>query len=290
MQRVVTRQAAEPTGPRARRGDTRDFLTGLARAFGGAVFFSLPLLMTMEMWWLGFYMDRGRLALFMLFMVPMLIGLDRYSGFRETSTWTDDAVDGVVAYGVGFAASAIVLLLFHVIDPSMPPREIIGKIAIQAVPASFGAVLAQSQLGGGKGGREEERKREAGYGAEIFFMAAGATFLAFNVAPTEEMILIAFMMTPWHALALMAVSLLMMHAFVYAVEFRGTHSSPKGTPWWSAFLRFTVVGYALALLISAYVLWTFGRYEDGAWAMYVMEAVVLGFPASLGAAAARLIL
>lgn len=290
MQRV---EASHPlikhAGPGARGGETRDFLTGLARAFGAAVFFSLPLLMTMEMWWLGFYMDRGRLALFLLFMVPMLIGLDRYSGFRETSTWTDDAVDGVVAYGVGFAAAAIILPLFHVIDFSMPPREIIGKIAIQAVPASFGAVLANSQMGGG-GGRDEERKREAGYGAEIFFMAAGATFLAFNVAPTEEMILIAFMMTTWHALALMAVSLLMMHAFVYALEFRGTHTSPEGTPWWSAFLRFTVVGYAVALLISAYVLWTFGRYEDGAWARYAMEAVVLGFPAGLGAAAARLIL
>ena len=276
----------------AGHGGDREFLVGLARAFGGAIFFSLPLLMTMEMWWLGFYMDRVRLVLFLLLMIPMLIGLDHYSGFRETSTWREDAVDGITAYGVGFFAAIVVLLLFHVIDPSMPPGEVVGKVALQAVPASFGAMLANSQLGqaGEKGEQEKERKRRAGYGAEVFFMAAGATFLAFNVAPTEEMILIAFKMTAWHALALMAASLLMMHAFVYAVSFRGTHAAPEGTPWWSVFLRFTVVGYAVALLISAYVLWTFGRFEDTAWSTYVMEAVVLGFPSSLGAAAARLIL
>ncbi len=290
--RDMTQRRTEDSPAEAGRGRHREFLTGLARAFGGAIFFSLPLLMTMEMWWLGFYMDRLRLALFLLLMIPMLIGLDHYSGFRETTTWREDAVDGVTAYGVGFFASAVVLLLFHVIDLSMAPREIVGKIALQAVPASFGAMLANSQLGsaGSKGGREEERKRHAGYGAEIFLMAGGATFLAFNVAPTEEMILIAFMMTPWHALALMGASLLMMHAFVYAVDFKGNHSAPEGTPWWSLFLRFTVVGYAVALLISAYILWTFGRFEDTAWLTYTMEAVVLGFPASLGAAAARLIL
>jgi uncharacterized membrane protein len=51
-----------------------------------------------------------------------------------------------------------------------------------------------------------------------------------------------------------------------------------------------VVGYLIALLVSAYVLWTFGRFEDTAWLIYLRQTVVLGFPAALGAAAARLIL
>ena len=276
------------------RNRDREFLTGLARAFGGAIFFTLPLLMTMEMWWLGFYMDRVRLALFLLFMIPMLVVLDYYSGFRETSTWTQDAVDGVTAYGIGFVASAWVLLLFNVIEFSMPPRQIVGMVALQAIPASFGAMLAKRQLRSddddGGDDAEEQRKREAGYPAELFFMAAGATFLAFNVAPTEEMILIAFKLTPLHAAALMAASLLLMHAFVYAVEFRGTHAVPEGTPWWSLFLRYTVVGYAISLLVSAYVLWTFGRFQDTALPMFVLTTLVLAFPASIGAAGARLIL
>ncbi len=48
-----------------------------------------------------------------------------------------------------------------------------------------------------------------------------STFLAFNVAPTEEMILIGFKMTPWHSLALIAASLVLLHALVFAVGFAG---------------------------------------------------------------------
>lgn len=277
----------------SRRNPDRQLLVGLARAFGGAIFFALPLLMTMEMWWLGFYMNRVRLVILMLAMLPLLIGLDHYSGFRETSTWREDGLDGLIAYGVGFLASGVVLLLFNVIGSGMPAREIIGKVSLQAVPASFGAVLANSQLRGDGGGSERSkqgRKERAGYGTELFLMLAGAVFLAFNVAPTQEMILIAFKMTGWHALALVFASLALMHAFVYSVGFRGAEDAPPGTPGWSIFLRFTLVGYAIALLASAYVLWTFGRFDDHAFSMYLMQSVVLGFPASLGAAAARLIL
>ncbi|HEX2205829.1 MAG TPA: TIGR02587 family membrane protein [Longimicrobium sp.] len=286
---MVPSSDAGETSP-ARADADRAFFRGLARAFGAALFFSLPLLMTMEMWWLGFYMDRLRIALFMALMLPLLVGLSRFSGFRETRTWAEDAVDALVAYGVGMAASAAVLALFAVIGPSMPLREVVGKVSLQAIPASFGAILARSQLGGGKGGEEERRKAEAPYAGEIFFMVAGAVFLAFNVAPTEEMVLIAYQMTPWHAVALAAVSIAVMHAFVYSVDFRGAAVIPPGTPGWSIFLRYTVVGYAVTLGVSAYVLWTFGRFEDHAYTLYVMQTVVLGFPASLGAAGARLVL
>lgn len=279
--------------PGDRQEIDRLFAVGLARAFGGAVFFSLPLLMTMEMWWLGFYMDRFRLALFMVLMLPLLIGLDYYSGFRETSSWGEDIVDGLVGYGVGFIAAAVILLLLGIIDIGTAPREAIGKISIQAVPASFGAVLAASQLSsGGDDGEDPKESVEpaGGYRTELLFMTAGAVFLAFNVAPTEEMLLIASKMPPWNAVALALASLAMMHAFVYAVGFRGSHTAPEGTPWWSIFLRFTVVGYAIALAVSAYVLWTFGRIDGPGSVLHLQMVIVLGLPASLGASAARLIL
>lgn len=278
--------------PSMRREDLRDFGTALARAFGGAIFFSLPLLMTMEMWSLGFYVDRIRIALFLLLMVPVLIGLSHYSGIRPNTDWFDDVADAFVAYAVAFGASFAVLSLFGVIQvSSMPVREIVGKVSLQAIPASLGAMLGSSQLGseGDKGSREQERKKRSGYGAELFLMFVGALFLAFNVAPTEEMILIAFKMTPAHAVAVMATTLLMMHGFVYAADFRGAPELSEGASGWGLFFRFSVVGYAVALLASAYVLWTFGRYGGSGAAVYVMMAIVLAFPAGLGAAAARLI-
>src|SRR5690606_3454713 len=110
-------------------------------------------------------------------------------------------------------------------------------------------------------------------------------FFAFNVAPTEEMILLSYRMTPWPGVIVILASLAMMHGFVYAVEFHGSHSGDEANTGWGLFLRFTVVGYAITALASAYVLWTFGRYDSGAHAIFAMQVVVLSFPGALGAAA-----
>ncbi len=269
--------------------DSLRFPTGLARAFGGAIIFSLPLLMTMEMWWLGFYMDRLRLCLLLILLIPLLAGLSFHAGFEETFNWSEDFRDALIAFAVAFAASAAVLLLFNLIKIGMPPGEVLGQITLQAVPASFGAVLARAQFGA-KTDRDEQREKETGYWGELFHMTAGAMFFAFNVAPTEEMIVIGFKMTPWHALALAIASLLVMHAFVHVVEFRGHAGVPEGMTHASVFMRFTVVGYALALLVSAASLWFFGRMDDTSLPQALMSIIVLAFPASIGAAAARLIL
>ncbi|WEX10633.1 TIGR02587 family membrane protein [Chelativorans sp. AA-79] len=264
-------------------------MIGLARAFGGALIFSLPMLMTMEMWWLGFYLDRFRLSLLLILNIPLLVLLSRHAGFEETVEWREDLRDASIAYGIGILASGVILYLLGIVRYDMPLDEIVGKIAIQSVPASIGALLGRSQLGGRKAESPGGPEGEA-YASEMFLMAIGALFLGLNVAPTEEMILISYKMTEWHAVGLVALSVSLMHGFVYALEFKGQSPLLPGVPWWSVFLRFTVVGYAVAVLVSLYVLWTFGR-TDGASAMQVLMAVVvLAFPASLGAAAARLIL
>ena len=51
---------------------SKEYGKGLARAAGGALLFSFPLLMTMEMWQLGFAIERERLLLFVLVSLPML--------------------------------------------------------------------------------------------------------------------------------------------------------------------------------------------------------------------------
>jgi len=60
----------------------RQFALSLLRAYGGAVLFAFPMLMTMEMWALGFYMTPVRLALLTVLAVPLLIGLSYYAGIH----------------------------------------------------------------------------------------------------------------------------------------------------------------------------------------------------------------
>lgn len=259
------------------------------RAFGGAIIFGFPLLMTMEMWWLGFYMDRARLLLFLALNGAVLIGLAYFAGFEETDDLKDSAMDAFAAYAVGVLASAAALTLFGILAPGMPQDEIVGKIAIQAVPASIGAVVARKQLGsGGNDDEQDQKERRAGYPGQLFLMLAGALFLAFNVAPTEEMILIAFKMTPWHGLAMIATSVLLLHAFVYSVGFSGQEQIDKGSVL-ATFWKYSLAGYGIAILVSLYVLWTFGRTEGADLTQIAMMTAVLGLPAALGAAVARLI-
>ena len=124
----------------------------------------------------------------------------------------------------------------------------------------------------------------------MFLTLAGALFLPFYVAPTEEMILIAYQMSPSHTFALGAASIVLFHVFVYTVGFSGQESRPEGGSFLSTFLHFTLAGYGIALLISLYVLWTFGRTEGVALREIANMAVVLGFPAAFGAAMARLVI
>lgn len=285
----MTTSSAQPKTDRPGRRTNGAFLVGLFRALGGAIVFGLPLMMTMEMWDLGGGVERERLALLFIVSIPLLVGLSHYAGFEETFCMLDDVVDCFVALAVGFVASAGILWIFGVIGPEVSWDVIITKVAIQAVPGSIGALLAASQFGTAEE-EEEEQNRFNRYDGELFLMAAGAIFFAFNLAPTDEMVIIAQQMSDYQAAGLAVLSLVVMHAFVYAVQFSGTPHTPEGTPRWSLFLRFTIPGYAIALLMSVHILWTFGRLDGLSLQTAVATTVVLGFPAAIGAAAARLVI
>src|SRR5688500_3401620 len=98
--------------------------------------------MTMEMWQLGVTMARLPLALFMVVMMPVLFGLEYYTGFKHATTTWDELADAAVAYGVGLVASLTVLAMFNLLSLNEPLSSVIGKVALQAIPASFGAMLS----------------------------------------------------------------------------------------------------------------------------------------------------
>ena len=275
--------------PSSRDRSNIDYARGLARAFAGAILFSFPLLMTMEMWWLGFYLDRGQLFLFLVLTLITLVPLSYFVGFERTGGSLEDVLDAVVAFGVGALASAVMLALLGIINSSMPASEIIGKIAIQTIPASIGAIVSRGQLGSAKPDTQA-KERQAGYPGQLFIMFAGAIFLAFNVAPTEEMVLIAFRMTHLQALALIGLSVATLHAFVFALDFDGTEKKPEDIGFAWLLVSRSIAGYGIALVVSLYVLWTFGRTDGASLPQIAMMTTVLGFPAALGAAAARVII
>lgn len=271
-------------------GDTSKVLRDFGRAAGGALLFSLPMLMTMELWSLGSYLDRTRLLTLVLTAMPILVLLSRHIGFKETRGWGEDVVDAAIAMGISIVVCVVLLFLFGTITVDTPLDETVGRVAIQMVPAAIGALLAKSQLGARDDEEDEAADDDETYGGELFLMMVGALFLGFNVAPTEEMMLISFQMSEWHALALVVLALFIMHGFVFAVGFAGGSQTSPDEPWWSPFIRLTLPGYVIALTVSLYLLWVFARLDGLGLDSIAMATVVLAFPSAIGAAAARLIL
>ena len=205
-------------------------------------------------------------------------------------TLGDDIADALTAVVIATFTVTVVLYLFGVISPGMSSRELIGKVAMLVVPASIGAMLARSQLKGGH--REETGKpgKPPSYFGELFVMGVGAMFLCFNIAPTNEVVEIAFRIADWQKLVLAGTSILLLHLFVYEANFRGAETIGRPHGYFGTLVRFSVTGYAIAFIVSLAMLWLFGRTDSLDLADVIGASTVLGLPASVGAAAARLIL
>jgi putative integral membrane protein (TIGR02587 family) len=208
-----------------RSSQPHSFGTDLALYVGGAILFSFPLLMTMEMWWLGFYMDRLRLALFLAVAVGTVVMLSHLEGEPESSLL--DVLGGMAACAVGFAMAALLLLTLGIIEWGMSTDEVVGKIVLHAIPASIGAILARRILEIEH--TPDEEKRRQGFGITLFLMAVGSIFLAFQLAPTEEMVLIAHKMSGWHAVGLMLLSLVAMSGIILVGERNGSSGGASGS-------------------------------------------------------------
>ncbi|HSL46448.1 MAG TPA: DUF2391 family protein [Anaerolineales bacterium] len=107
-----------PGGKQTQDSD-HNFLLDIAHDFGGAIIFSLPLLMTMEMWWLGFYMDRVRLAVFVVLAFLMVMGLSYFEGGEET--FKIEVLDALVACAVGYIVATV--MLFFLASSSQGCRQ-----------------------------------------------------------------------------------------------------------------------------------------------------------------------
>jgi putative integral membrane protein (TIGR02587 family) len=239
----------------------------------------------MEMWWLGFSMHPGRLALLTVLIIPLLTAVSYIAGFEDTFTLTSDVLDALAAYAVGVGVAAASLATLGILEPGLPLRDIVGKVAIQAVPASIGALLARDQLGGPA--QEDKLRRWDRFGGELLVMTVGAMFLSITLAATDEMVLIAYRTTAWHAVGLALLTLLLMVSLEYASG-AGNHSSGRLAKA-AKVSRYTLAGYAIALTISCYMLWSFGRLDGLGGAVACKAVVVLALPAGLGAGASRLI-
>ena len=257
----------------------------LGRGLVGALLLGLPLAYTMETWWLGWRLPTHVILLFDVVGIAVVVGVTHAIGFKRAHRGpvgvrrlVEDFLEliltsSLAAYGT--------LLLFGIIDPQDSLAAVVRLGAIELIPFALGAALANHAFAGAEG------EGPAPFAKEMAVYALGALFFAFPVAPTEEMALMAAHTGPWRLALVVAVSLALCYVALYELEFRGASGRAR-RPLVQAGETFT--GYAVAFAVSAGLLAGYGQLLDVTLYEGVQKCVILGLLASVGGAAARVIL
>lgn len=260
-----------------------------ARGVTGGLLFSLPLLYTMELWWAGFLASPMRLLAGAAGTMVLLLGYNRFAGIRHDTTYEEIAIDSVEEMGIGIACAAAILWVLGRLSFEMPAREIVGRIMVAGFAGAIGVSVGTAQLGGSAA---NDQGLGAGRAADplghVILAGCGAVILAANVAPTEEIQVLAAEMSALQLTLLALLSMLLVVVILHFSEFKGT--VPSGGTGPMAIARSSVVTYAVALVASAALLWFFGRFQGEPPGFVAAQTIVLGFAASLGASAGRLLL
>lgn len=280
-----------------RRSPWQVELDDLLRGVSGAFLFGAPFLYTMEVWWKGNFTSPPRMLFLLALSYVALIALNRAAGFRaqQGEPWRRTFGDSAEALAIGLITATVSLLLLGLITFEMGLEPLMGRIIMESVPFSIGVGIAYELLHE-KGNSEDKEKRQANGGglweytlADMGATALGATIVAFSIAPTDEIPLIATGLSfPW-LLGIMAASLLLSYIIVFEAEF-GAQSGRLSQPglFQSPFSE-TVISYLISLLLAALMLWIFQLLRpDDPLIKWVSYVVVLGLPATIGGAAGRL--
>ncbi|HEX7808115.1 MAG TPA: TIGR02587 family membrane protein [Thermoanaerobaculia bacterium] len=264
------------------------------RGLAGGLIFSLPLLYTMEVWWAGLIASPERMIAFLAFIFILLLGYNRHAGMRNDASWIEIAIDSVEELGLGIVTSALALFLTGRIGPQCTLDEALGLVIVEAGVVAIGFSVGTAQLGadseGESGmGAKNKKRDDADFTGQIVITISGAVLFASNVAPTEEILLIAVETAPVRLLGLFVLSLMLTALILYFSEFTRAHRYAPIEKKREAAAG-TIITYAIALAASALILWFFGRFDGQALDVIVAEIVVLGLPATLGASAGRLLM
>jgi putative integral membrane protein (TIGR02587 family) len=280
-------------------GSASESLRDLIRAAGGGLLVGLPLLFTMEMWWHGFLLPAWKIAVLLAVAFVVVVGYTTLTGFRRDRSWTQLLVDTVQTFGIGAVIALVALVAMGRIDTSTQLRDAIGQVSLETIPVAFGVSLAGAQLaapeeGSDAGGSPTGDRAGVGILGRLFVAAGAALLFALNVAPTQELLVIAVEADWWLMLLTMAASVLATLGIVFYADFRGGRGGPhpRGT-WRSRPLEVpigeTLAAYAVSLLVAALLIWAFGWTSGMPLDINLRQVVVLGVVASIGAAAGRLL-
>lgn len=263
------------------------------RGIAGGLMFSMPLLFTMEVWWAGFILHPLRILIYVLATFTLLLLYNRFAGLRRDASFAEVAIDSIEEMGIGIVLAAAVLWLTGRIGLEDNVTESVGKIVMEAMTVAIGVSVGTAQLGapddGDEGMGEEEAQDPKSYLPQVAIGLCGAVLFAANIAPTDEIEVLAVEMEPWKLALVPFAAMLVASLILHFTDFRGASTHASGD---TVFLkvRAVITTYAVALVAASASLWFFGKLDDKPFPIALAQVVILAVPSVLGASAGRLLL
>lgn len=168
---------------------------------------------------MGSYTRAPRLLGILLLALAPTFFLTHTAGFRGSKDvrYRDAAKDSVEALGLAIVCAAGVLLLLRQVTTQTPLGPALGRVVLEAVPFAIGMALSRHFLAGAPDeSQDPDEERRHSHGrlpstnstvADLGATAIGAIFVALNIAPTDEIQIIAATMTPAWLIGVLLASL-----------------------------------------------------------------------------------
>ena len=254
----------------------------------------------MEVWWLGTFTEPWRLLVILLVSFAINWMLSRFAGFRQEDAGVQlgAATDALEAMAIGVVASAVTLMVLGEVRPGLPLDTMLGMIVLESIPFSLGVSIASGLLRGNKDdpgkGEQEDQPPEDKPAANATLRDAGATlagalFIAFSIAPTEEVPMLAANLSTLGVVMLAFFSLVVSYAITFEAGFADQQARRAQQGIFQRPLSETVFSYLISLLVAAALLWLFKQLEVAdPLRVWLERTIVLGLPAAIGGSAGRL--
>ncbi len=283
----------------------RNELDDVIRGVSGGFLFGIPLLYTMEVWWIGSSVSMLRVAMAIVLTFGIVFILNRTEGFRKTGDTdaVNAAMDTVEAMAIGIVCAGFILFLLREITLKTPLNEGLGKLIYESMAFTLGVALANQFLSG----KDEEgsNPQSSASGAttrgkvnqgtlnatlsDVGGTLIGALIIAFNIAPTDEIPMLAAAVHGLWLLPIMVASLVISYAIVFAAGFNNQQKRQQQEGIFQRPASETIMSYLVSLVAAALMLAFFDKLNgEDPWSVWLSYSILLGLPATIGGAAGRL--
>jgi putative integral membrane protein (TIGR02587 family) len=270
----------------------------------GEFLFGIPLLYTMEVWFIGSYVEPAILLTILAITFVIVLLINQIEGFRpqESETISEAIAETIETLAIGLSCAALVMIILQQINLQTSLPEALGKIVFEGIPCSVGVAFSRSLLTGDletnldnhndsscQSSKQQSSIVWKDTVADLIATIIGSLFVAFSIAPTDEIDMLAASASPVWLLIIMLTSLLISYGIVFASKITNYQNRFQQSGIFQRPQSETIISYLVSLLVAMLMMWFFHKLTFGdPWFIWLRYSIILGLPACIGGAAGRL--